>query len=202
MVHQGILHRDTYNLYAYRNFNKQQESTMTAKKKTESAPNSVKMGKMKVNGLTVKWSHLLKPDLEYNSGHSVTVEMNKELADLHKELIAQTGVSKINGLKDADGVKLASFRNKIHSNEGVERFPNIFTKEGTFTNDCPFGGDEVNLVIKPKVWEMNGTQSISCYLEQVQWVKKNSDDGVTFEVPGNKTDDVSFASSNEAALPF
>jgi hypothetical protein len=150
----------------------------------------------------VKWSHLLKPDLEYNSGHSVTVEINKELAKLQKELIAQTGVKKINGLKDDDGVKLASFRNKIHSSEGVERFPRIYDKDGQITADCPFGGDEINVVIKPKVWEMNGKQSISCYLEQVQWVKKNSGDSVTFEVI--KDDEVSFANDNleNDKLPF
>jgi len=169
---------------------------MTVKKKAESVPNSVKMGKMMVSGLIVKWSHLLKPDLEYNSGHSVTVEINKELANIFKELIAQTGVKTINGLKEFEGTKLASFKNKIHSNEGVERFPKIFDKEGQVTGDCPFGGDEVNVVIKPKVWEMNGKQSISCYLEQVQWVEKNSGDSVTFEKPSNKTDEVSFENSN------
>tara|TARA_R100001244_G_scaffold112511_1_gene83244 strand:+ start:449 stop:976 length:528 start_codon:yes stop_codon:yes gene_type:complete len=175
---------------------------MAVSKKTGNTKSPVKMDSQKVFGLTVKWSHLLKPDLEYNSGHSVTVEINKELAKLQKELIAQTGVKKINGLKDDDGVKLASFRNKIHSSEGVERFPRIYDKDGQITADCPFGGDEINVVIKPKVWEMNGKQSISCYLEQVQWVKKNSGDSVTFEVI--KDDGVSFANDNleDDKLPF
>jgi hypothetical protein len=175
---------------------------MAVNKKTGDMKSPVKMDAQKVFGLTVKWSHLLKPDLEYNSGHSVTVEINKELAKLQKELIAQTGVKKINGLKDDDGVKLASFRNKIHSSEGVERFPRIYDKDGQITADCPFGGDEINVVIKPKVWEMNGKQSISCYLEQVQWVKKNSGDSVTFEVI--KDDEASFANDNleNDKLPF
>ena len=46
---------------------------------------------------------------------------------------------------------------------------------------------------------MNGTQSISCYLEQVQWVKKNSDDAVTFEVI--EDDEVSFESANGQSSP-
>jgi len=172
---------------------------MAVNTKSGTMKSPVKMGKIIVKGLVVRYSHLLKPDLRYNSGHSVTVEVNKELAKLQKELIAQTGVKKINGLKDDDGVKLASFRNKIHSDQGVERFPKIFDKKGKYTNDCPFGGDEVNIVIKPKVWDMNGTQSISCYLEQVQWVKKNSDDAVTFEVI--EDDEVSFESANGQSSP-
>jgi len=68
------------------------------------------------------------------------------------------------------------------------------------TNDCPFGGDKINVVIKPKVWDMNGKQSISCYLEQVQWVEKNSGESVTFERIVDKADDVSF--ENDDKLPF
>ena len=169
---------------------------MTPKKSEESVKNSVKMTKMIVKNLTVKWSHLLKPDLEYNSGHSVTVVVNKELAKLQKELIAQTGIKTINGLKEDEGTKLASFKNKIHSNEGIERFPNIFDEDGQRTGDCPFGGDKVNVVIKPKVWGVNGKESISCYLEQVQWVEKNSADSVTFERPSDKKEEVSFENSN------
>ena len=47
---------------------------------------------------------------------------------------------------------------------------------------------------------MNGSQSISCYLEQVQWVEKNSGDSVTFERIVDKADDVSF--ENDEKLPF
>jgi len=174
---------------------------MAVNKKTGNMTSPVKMEALKVFGLTVKWSHLLKPDLEFNSGHSVTVEVNKELAKLQKELIAQTGIKKINGLKvDKDGTKLASFKNKIHSEQGKSRFPNIFTKEGDRTNDCPFGGDEINVVIKPKVWEMNGKQSISCYLEQVQWVEKNSSNSVTFEVVNQK--ETSDGQPSNEDLPF
>ena len=173
---------------------------MAVNKSTGNMKSPVRMDKIIVKNLTVKWSHLLKPDLEYNSGHSVTVEVNKELAKLQKELIAQTGVKKINGLKEVEGVKLASFKNKIHSTEGIERFPKIYDGDGQVTSDCPFGGDKINVVIKPKVWDMNGKQSISCYLEQVQWVEKNSGESVTFERIVDKADDVSF--ENDDKLPF
>ena len=177
---------------------------MAVNKKTGDMKSPVKMGRMIVKGLVVRYSHLLKPDLQYGSGHSVTVEVNKELAKLQKELIAQTGIKLINGLKDDDGTKLSSIKNKIHSNEGVERFPKIFDTEGQYTNDCPFGGDEVNIVIKPKVWDVNGTQSISCYLEEVQWVKKNSGDAITFKKINDKADEVSLANDNleDDKLPF
>ena len=149
---------------------------MAVNKDTGKMKSPVRMDKMIVKNLTVKWSHLLKPDLEYNSGHSVT---------------------KINGLKEDEGVKLASFKNKIHSGEGIERFPKIYDEDGQVTSDCPFGGDKINVVIKPKVWDMNGSQSISCYLEQVQWVEKNSGDSVTFE----KIVDVTFENDDDK-LPF
>ena len=99
---------------------------MAVNTKSGTMKSPVKMGKIIVKGLVVRYSHLLKPDLQYNSGHSVTVEVNKELAKLQKELIAQTGVKLINGLKDDEGTKLASFKNKIHSDEGIERFLGIF----------------------------------------------------------------------------
>jgi len=174
---------------------------MAVNKDTGKMKSPVRMDKMIVKNLTVKWSHLLKPDLEYNSGHSVTVEVNKELAKLQKELVAQTGVKKINGLKEDDGVKLASFKNKIHSGEGIERFPKIYDENGQVTSDCPFGGDRINVVIKPKVWDMNGSQSISCYLEQVQWVEKNNNDSVTFEKIIDSSDNVSFENDDDK-LPF
>ena len=177
---------------------------MAVNTKSGTMKSPVKMGKLIVKGLVVRYSHLLKPDLQYNSGHSVTVEVNKELAKLQKELIAQTGVKLINGLKDDEGTKLASFKNKIHSDEGIERFPRIYDEDGQHTGDCPFGGDVVNVVIKPKVWDMNGTQSISCYLEEIQWVEKNSGDAITFKKISDKKDKVSFANDNleDDKLPF
>ena len=174
---------------------------MAVNKDTGTMKSPVRMDKMIVKNLTVKWSHLLNPDLEYNSGHSVTVEVNKELAKLQKELVAQTGVKKINGLKEDEGVKLASFKNKIHSGEGIERFPKIYDEDGQVTSDCPFGGGKINVVIKPKVWDMNGSQSISCYLEQVQWVEKNNNDSVTFEKIIDSSDNVSFENDDDK-LPF
>ena len=77
-----------------------------------------------VSNLKVKIFTFAKPDLEYNTGHSVTVkEVNKDLKDAFKEMTAQSGVSHINGLKkDEEGVELAKFKTSVYSNDGVEVF--------------------------------------------------------------------------------
>ena len=73
---------------------------MAVNKKTGNMTSPVQMETQQLFGLTVKWSHLLKPDMVYDSGHSVTVEMTDELEKLHKELKAQTGLKKVNGVKE------------------------------------------------------------------------------------------------------
>ena len=173
------------------------------------AVNNVKIGAQSVNDLLVKYSHIAKPDLEYNSGHSVTVVVNENLKNLQKEVVAQTGVKKLNGIKKTDeGEELASFRTKVFVNEGKERFPNVFDMEGQRTMDVPFGGDTVNLVIKPKVVEMNNKHSISFYLQEVQVVEKQENGKVTFAKPkAEQTNtETTFESqsteNSESDLPF
>jgi hypothetical protein len=163
---------------------------------------TVKMGAQIVKNLKVKWSHLAKPDLEYNSGHSVTVEMNDELKKLHKEMQAQTGVKHINGLSEYEGVETAKFSTKVYVNEGVEKFPSIYDTNGQKTMDIPFGGDVVNLVFKPREWD-KPKKSISCYLQEVQLVEKNGGEkmSVTFAKVQDKSNEVTF-SEQEEDLPF
>ena len=80
---------------------------MAVSKKT-GTPKAVKFGPQMVSNLKVRYSHLAKPDLEYNTGHSVTVEVNKDLKDAFKEMTAQSGIKHINGLKtNEEGVELA-----------------------------------------------------------------------------------------------
>jgi hypothetical protein len=174
---------------------------MAVNKKTGNMTSPVKMTTQQLFGLTVKWSHLLKPDMVYDSGHSVTVEMTKEVEKLHKELMAQTGLKKVNGIKvDDDGKKLVKFGTKIFSNDGVERFPKIYDKDGQATDDCPYGGDRVNVAVRPKVVEKTNPPSISCYLQEVQWVEKNNDSSVTFAKPQEESSFNGKASNED--LPF
>ena len=174
---------------------------MAVNKKTGNMTSPVKMTTQQLFGLTVKWSHLLKPDMVYDSGHSVTVEMTKEVEKLHKELMAQTGLKKVNGIKvDDDGKKLVKFGTKIISNDGVERFPKIYDKDGQAADDCPYGGDRVNVAVKPKVVEKTTPPSISCYLQEVQWVEKNNDSSVTFAKPQEESSFNGKASNED--LPF
>ena len=174
---------------------------MAVNKKTGNMTSPVKMTTQQLFGLTVKWSHLLKPDMVYDSGHSVTVEMTKEVEKLHKELMAQTGLKKVNGIKvDDDGKKLVKFGTKIFSNDGGERFPKIYDKDGQATNDCPYGGDKVNVAVRPKVVEKTNPPSISCYLQEDQWVEKNNESSVTFAKPQEESSFNGKASNED--LPF
>jgi|TARA_R100001530_G_scaffold40416_2_gene31070 hypothetical protein len=179
---------------------------MAVNKKTGNMTSPVQMETQQLFGLTVKWSHLLKPDMVYDSGHSVTVEMTDELEKLHKELKAQTGLKKVNGVKVNDeGTKLVKFGTKIFSNDGVERFPKIYDKEGQATDDCPYGGDKVNVAIKPKVVDKTTPPSISCYLQEVQWVEKNNSNSVTFEKPKEESSfsgKSSDSKTEDEGLPF
>ena len=122
-----------------------------------------------------------------------------------KQVQAQSGVDKVNGMKTTkDGDDVMKFGTKIFSNDGVERFPNVFDLNGQRTSDVPFGGDKVNLVVKPKVWDMNNEKSISMYLQEVQVVESSGGGGVTFAKPKQKQEEVSFENeqTDDEDLPF
>ena len=192
---------------------------MAVNKKSGNMKSPVKFTTMTFNNLTVKFSHIQKPDLEYNSGHSVLVECNNELEKMIKEVVKQSGVETVNGLKKQVGDKIQScqlkdgpdyivFKNAIYSRDGVERFPDVYDMQGQRTMDNPYGGDVVNLAVRPKVWDMQGKQSISIYLNEVQIAEKNSGDSVTFAKPKKEQKEVSFDASkkdgpvSDEDLPF
>ena len=177
---------------------------MAVNKKTGTMK-GVAFGAEKVEGLEAVWSHLAKPDLEYKSGHSVTVKRTKALNEYIKQVQAQSGVDKVNGMKTTkDGDDVMKFGTKIFSNDGVERFPNVFDLNCQRISDVPFGGDKVNLVVKPKVWDMNNEKSISMYLQEVQVVESSGGGGVTFAKPKQKQEEVSFENeqTDDEDLPF
>jgi hypothetical protein len=166
---------------------------------------SVSFGAEKLDGLEVVWSHISKPDLEYQSGHSVTVKTNKALKEYVKQLKAQSGIDKVNGMKKTeDGEELMKFGTKIYSSDGVERFPNVYDLEGQKTNEVPFREDVVNLVVKPKIVEFQNKTSISVYLNEVQMAQSSGGGGVTFAKPKPKQEEVSFEKeqTSEEDLPF
>ena len=177
---------------------------MAVNKKTGTMK-GVAFGAEKMEGLEMVWSHLAKPDLEYKSGHSVTVKRTKALNEYIKQVQAQSGVDKVNGMKTTkDGDDVMKFGTKIFSNDGVERFPNVFDLNGQRISDVPFGGDKVNLVVRPKVWDMNNEKSISMYLQEVQVVESSGGGGVTFAKPKQKQEEVSFENeqTDDEDLPF
>ena len=166
----------------------------------------------------ITYSHIQKPDLEYNTGHSVTVEWNKDIAKMFKEMVKQSGVKKVNGLSAPngegrlkscqlkDGPTQVKFKNSLYSSDNVERFPDVFDLDGQRTMDNPYGGDVVNLVVRPKVWDMQGKESISVYLNEIQIVEKNSGSKVTFAKP--KQEETTFNANKQSKpvsdedLPF
>tara|TARA_R100001443_G_C3311183_1_gene167790 strand:- start:208 stop:741 length:534 start_codon:yes stop_codon:yes gene_type:complete len=166
---------------------------------------SVSFGAEKLEDLEVVWSHLAKPDMEYKSGHSVTVKVTKALKEYIKQVQAQSGVDKINGMKKTDdGDELIKFGTKIYSNDGVERFPNIYDTDGQKSGDVPFGGDKVSVVVRPKVWDMNGQKSVSIYLQEVMVLESSGGGGVTFQKPKPKQEGISFEKQqdDDEDLPF
>ena len=191
---------------------------MAVNKKSGTMKSPVKFSPLTLEKVTVNYSHLQKPDLEYNTGHSVTVEWNKDMGKMFDEIVKQSGVKKINGLSAPnndgklkscqlkDGPVQVKFRNALYSSDGVERFPDVFDIDGQRTMDNPFGGDVVNLVVRPKVWDMQGKESISVYLNEVQIVEKNSGSKVTFAKP--KKEETTFDANKKSGpvpdedLPF
>jgi len=168
---------------------------MAINKESGTMKSPVKFSPMTLEQVTVTYSHIQRPDLEYNTGHSVTVEVNKPIQQMLNEIVKQSGVDKVNGVskQDKDGKYKScevkdkptqiKFKNGIYSNDGVERFPDVFDLNGQRTMENPYGGDVVNLVVRPKVWDVNGKQSVSVYLNEIQIVEKNSGAKVTFAKP-------------------
>ena len=155
------------------------------------APDTVKIGAQVISNASVIFSNLLKPDTKFGAQHDVTIEVTKDLKKLFKEILAQTGAKKINGLSEYEGKEEIKLKNKIYAQGGTERFPNIVDTQKQHTDQVPFGGDVINVIVRPKQFE----DSVSIFLERIQLVeKKNS--GVDFEVIGESNEDT------EEDLPF
>ena len=192
---------------------------MAVNKKSGTMKAPVKFSPITLEKVTVTYSHIQRPDLEYNTGHSVTVEWNKDIEKMFNEMVKQAGVPKVNGLSApdkktdklkscqlTDGPTQVKFKNALYSSDGVERFPDVFDLDGQRTMDNPYGGDVVNLVVRPKVWDMQGKESISVYLNEIQIVDKNSGSKVTFAKP--KQEETTFNANKQSGpvpdedLPF
>lgn len=126
-------------------------------------------GKSFITGdVTVKWSHLLKPDDKFgNPNHSITVEVTPALKAKLNAALKELGAKKINGLKD-DTIK---FKNVLKIRDGINRFPVVdaATKE---TDVIPMSEDIVRVKVTPAL--VSRDNSISFYLDAVQLIKKNS----------------------------
>ena len=82
------------------------------------ATDTVKMGAQVISNASVIFSNLLKPDTKFGAQHDVTIEITKDLKKLFKEILAQTGAKKINGVSEYEGREQIKLKNKINAQEG------------------------------------------------------------------------------------
>ncbi len=136
------------------------------------APTKAKYAKPFVTGnVTVKWSHLMSPDDKFgNPNHSVTVELTPELQKQLQSSVKELGGKKINGLKDADGVKTIKFKNVLKAKEGIKTFP-VIGPDTKPTDTVPFGSDVVRVKVTPAL--IGRDNSVSFYMESIQLIERN-----------------------------
>jgi len=92
--------------------------------------------------------------------------LQKQLQSSVKEL----GGKKINGLKDADGIKTIKFKNVLKAKEGIKVFP-VIGPDTKPTDTVPFGSDVVRVKVTPAL--IGRDNSVSFYMESIQLIERN-----------------------------
>lgn len=122
--------------------------------------------------LEVKWSNLLKPDInfgEQSANHNITIIADTDLQKSLSSILNKSGAKKLNGMIDKDGVKYVKFKSKYHIDKGKFPCVDALSKE---TAVVAFGGDKVRLKLQPVV--LSRDNSLSLYLNGVQIIEKNN----------------------------
>ncbi len=152
--------------------------------------------------LVVKWSNLLKPDRHFSTDgdHNVTVLLDKGLQKVINEWKKSSGAKKVNGLnKTTDGEDTLKVKSKLYTTGDNTRtsFP-CYDVDARETDDVPFGGDTVKLMIAPRINDRDN--SLSLWLSGVQIVKSGG--RTTGFTPINGFTAESNQESDEDTLPF
>ena len=142
-----------------------------------------KASKFITQDLTVKWSHLHKPDDKFGadtSNHNITVVVDESLKNTLDTIKNDLGAKKINGMKEDndDGTITLKAKTKLYAKDNVMKFPCLDSQTNK-TDDTPTAGDIVRLKLAPVVIDRDN--SVSFFLNGVQIIEKNAteDNGFT-----------------------
>jgi len=122
--------------------------------------------------LLVKWSNLLKPDVAFGenaANHNITVVVDAEFKATLDGVLKSSGATKINGLRDFEGV--LTFKAKSTQQIDKGKFPCV-DSAAQVTEVVAFGGDKVRLKLAPMVIARDN--SLSIYLNGIQIIEKNT----------------------------
>lgn len=152
--------------------------------------------------LVVKWSNLMKPDIYFGTpgDHNITVVLDKGLQKTINDWKKSTGAKKVNGVsKTTDGEDTLKVKSKLYTSGENTRtsFP-CYDVDARETDDVPFGGDTVKLMIAPRVNDRDN--SLSLWLSGVQIVQSGG--RTTGFTPINGFTAESNKESDEDTLPF
>jgi hypothetical protein len=123
--------------------------------------------------VTVKWSHLHKPDDKFGAdtaNHNITVQVDEDLKKAMDKVVKEMGATKVNGVReDEDGTTLLKAKTKWFVKKQVNKFPCV-DANAKETEALPFQGDKVRLRLAPIVIDRDN--SISFFLNGVQIIEK------------------------------
>ena len=168
-----------------------------AKKKETTLPKSYTTGE-----LDVKWSHLHKPDVFFGTpgDHNVSVVITDELKKEMNSWMKSSGAKKINGqTQTEDGVNVLKVKSKLYTaGENTKTSFPCFDAGARETEDTPFGGDVVKLMIAPSLNDRDN--SLSLWLSGCQIVKSGG--RTTGFVPVDGFTAESDSDTEQEDLPF
>ena len=168
-----------------------------AKKKETTLPKSYTTGE-----LDVKWSHLHKPDVFFGTpgDHNVSVVITDELKKEMNSWMKSSGAKKINGqTQTEDGVNVLKVKSKLYTaGENTKTSFPCFDAGARETEDTPFGGDVVKLMIAPRLNDRDN--SLSLWLSGCQIVKSGG--RTTGFVPVDGFTAESDSDTEQSDLPF
>ena len=168
-----------------------------AKKKETTLPKSYTTGE-----LDVKWSHLHKPDVFFGTpgDHNISVVVTDELKKEMDSWMKLSGAKKINGqTQTEDGVNVLKVKSKLYTaGENTKTSFPCFDAGARDTEDTPFGGDVVKLMIAPRLNDRDN--SLSLWLSGCQIVKSGG--RTTGFVPVDGFTAESDSDTEQDTLPF
>ena len=152
--------------------------------------------------LEVKWSHLHKPDVFFGTpgDHNISVVITPELKKEMDAWKKSSGAKKINGqTQTEDGTDILKAKSKTYTaGENTKTSFPCVDAGAKETEDTPFGGDTVKLMIAPRLNDRDN--SMSLWLSGCQIVKSGG--RTTGFVPVDGFTAESDSDTEQEDLPF